>query len=61
MTKPKAPGAPKVSYNKDTFNEYCKNNNIIITNNIGNKINRDTKIEGNCTNIPCVNKFKYIY
>ena len=57
MTKPKSLGSPKFSYNKVTLHEYCKNNNIIITNDIGNKINRDTKIEGNCTNIPCVNKF----
>jgi hypothetical protein len=57
MTKPKPFGLPKFSYNKDTLDEYCKKNNITITNNIGNKINRDTKIEGNCSNISCTNKF----
>lgn len=57
MTKPRYPGAPKFSYNKETLYEYCKNNNIIITNNIGDKVNRDTRIEGNCTNTTCLNKF----
>ena len=57
MTKPKSFESPKFSYNKATLDEYCKNNNVIITNDISNKINRDTKIEGNCSNLTCVNKF----
>jgi hypothetical protein len=57
MTKPKPFGLPKFSYNKDTLDEYCKKNNIIITNNTGNKINRDTKIDGKCITSLCINNF----
>jgi hypothetical protein len=42
-------------YTKETLDEYCKNNSIIITNELPSNINREVRLEGKC--LTCDNKF----
>jgi hypothetical protein len=57
MTKPKPQGYQKINYNNAFLRTFCSSNLIVIQNKLEEKINRDTKIEGKCENIPCINKF----
>ena len=42
-------------YTKETLEEYCKTNSIIITNQLPSNINREVRLEGKC--LTCDNKF----
>ena len=54
----------KIYYNLDMLHEYCKINSVIINQNYeNNKVTRDTKIYGYCTNNNCCEIFtkSFIY
>lgn len=42
-------------YTKETLEEYCKTNSIIITNDLPSNVNREVRLEGKC--LTCNNKF----
>jgi hypothetical protein len=42
-------------YTKETLEEYCKINSLIITNELPSNINREVRLEGKC--VTCDNKF----
>ena len=48
----------KVRYNYEFLKKYCEENNIVLLKDYSNeKVNRDTKIEGNCISENCNNTF----
>ena len=57
MTKPKPQGYQKINYNNTLLGTFCSSNFIVIQNKLEEKINRDTKIEGNCISENCNNTF----
>jgi len=50
----------KIIYNKEYLQNYCNENNIIL-NKIYEKTNRDTRIEGKCLFLNCINNFNKVF
>lgn len=46
-------------YTKETLEEYCKINSIVITNELPSNINREVRLEGKC--LTCSNNFNKIF
>jgi len=50
----------KIIYNKEYLQNYCNENNIIL-NKFYEKTNRDTRIEGKCLTLNCINNFNKVF